>query len=380
MQLHLVLPGLLWPEKLLHEAVADLALPALSWLLGRARLNWQSPCTLEASLCQAMGMAAADDAAADQHDQHDQHDQYAFAALRLLGEQQSPAEHTWLCADPVHLALEKRRITLDENCPPATQAELQAIASALQQLLQDEAELAQTLSIQAFLPGQDGRGYLQLKQQPNMQTTPPSAASGFESLQPQGKAALPWRRFLNHAQMLLHALPCNQQRQARHQPVLNSLWLWGAGQLPARQNNVSYPLLYGDHPLLPGLARWAQVRHSAVLPATPADFFIPAKNATNARHTKPHAHNTLLLLDSLHAASRQYDLLQWREQMLALEQHWLQPLQQACVQGRVRQLRITALGDDSHLELQLQRASRWQIWRRPRSLHQLTRPAATQTP
>ncbi|MBV2234292.1 MAG: hypothetical protein KUL75_01990 [Sterolibacterium sp.] len=343
------MPGLLWPEKLRHEAVADLALPALAWLLGHARLTWQAPRTLEASLCQIMGCG-------------EDTEPPAFAALRRLGEQQDAETHDWLCADPVHLALEKRRITLDESCPPASDEELQAIAAALQQLLHEEAALAQTLGIQAFHPGQNGRGYLQLARAPDMQSTPPSAASGFESMQPQGREALPWRRFLNHAQMRLHALPCNQQRLARHQPPLNSLWLWGAGKLPASQPGAPYTMLHGDHPLLAGLARWAQIRHANTRPASAAAFF----NAP--------AHGTLLLLDQLHAAARQYDMLQWREQMLALERHWLQPLQQACAQGRLQQLRITAPGDDHCLDIHLQRSSRWQLWRRPRTLQQLPWP------
>lgn len=352
MQLHLVLPGLLWPDKLLHDAVSDLDLPALSWLLGRAQLSWQPPCTLEAALCQTMGIA-------EEHS--------AYAALRLLGEQQSPAEHYWLCADPVHLALEKRRITLNANCPAASQEELQNIAVALQNLLHEEAELANKLGILSFHPGQHGRGYLQLTRQPEMQTTPPSAASGFESMQPQGPEALAWRRLLNHAQMVLHTLPCNAQRTENNLPPLNSLWLWGEGKLADRKlTQPCCTCIHGAHPLLAGLARWANSAHESALPASPADFFT-AESTSKSK-------SALLLLDQLHAAARQYDMLQWRDALLTLEQTWLRPLQQACAQGRLQHIHITALGDDSRLDLQVNRSARWRFWRRPKALHQLARP------
>jgi hypothetical protein len=43
----------------------------------------------------------------------------------------------------------------------------------------------------------------------------------------------PWRHAINEAQMVLHAHPVNQARQAAGQPVVNSLWPWGGGRLPA---------------------------------------------------------------------------------------------------------------------------------------------------
>lgn len=365
--MHLVLPGLLWPEKILRDSVFDLDLPALAWLLGRGHLAWQPPCAPEAALCQAFGI---DD------------EQPPYAALRRLGEQPANTgsdadigtgtnanpnaadrrdDHYWICADPVHLSIEKRRMTLGENAEPASSEELSAIATALQPLL---AEYADKLGIQAFQPGAAGHAYLQLARLPAIHTTPPSSASGYESMQPQGVAAGPWRQFLNHAQMLLHTLPCNAQRSAGNLPPLNSLWLWGAGRLPARNPAAaSCNAAHGDHPLLAGLARWAGIPHQARLPSSPAELLTSTASNGNGR--------ILLLLDHLHAAARQYDMLQWRDALQALEHDWLRPLQQAVASGQLRQLHISALGDESRLDIRLTRHSRWQFWRRPLPLHQL---------
>ncbi|SMB26824.1 conserved protein of unknown function [Sterolibacterium denitrificans] len=357
MQLHLVLPGLLWPDKIFHDAVFDLDLPALAWLLGRGHLAWQPPCAPEAALCQAFGI---DD------------EQPPYAALRRLGEQSADADanaadqhtdHYWICADPVHLSIEKRRMTLGENTAPASSEELQAIAAALQPLLA-ECEYADTLGIRAFHPAAAGHAYLQLARLPAIDTTPPSLASGYESLQPQGAEAGPWRRLLNHVQMLLHALPCNAQRSARNLPPLNSLWLWGAGRLPASNPTaLDCTAAHGDHPLLAGLARWGGIPHQANLPTSPAALLA---TGNGGKH--------LLLLDHLHAAARRYDMLQWRDTLQTLERDWLQPLQQAVADGRLQQLRISALGDEARLDIRLTHHSRWQFWRRPLPPHRLVQP------
>jgi hypothetical protein len=43
----------------------------------------------------------------------------------------------------------------------------------------------------------------------------------------------PWRQAINEAQILLHAHPLNKAREAAGQAVVNSLWPWGGGRLPA---------------------------------------------------------------------------------------------------------------------------------------------------
>src|SRR5207302_7502250 len=48
-------------------------------------------------------------------------------------------------------------------------------------------------------------------------------------------AALPMTtsKLLNEAQMVLHADPVNEARETRGELPVNSVWLWGAGRMPA---------------------------------------------------------------------------------------------------------------------------------------------------
>ncbi|MDP2367798.1 phosphoglycerate mutase [Rhodoferax sp.] len=77
----------------------------------------------------------------------------------------------------------------------------------------------------------------------------------------QGGGA-PWRRLHSELQMLLYAHPVNDQREARGQPTINSVWLHGTGSLPDRAGHV----MQTD----PTLTVAEQLRDSAVAQDWPA--------------------------------------------------------------------------------------------------------------
>ena len=52
-------------------------------------------------------------------------------------------------------------------------------------------------------------------------------------LLPAGNEGSVWRRRMNEAQMVLHAHPGNEAREARGELPVNSVWFWGAGELGA---------------------------------------------------------------------------------------------------------------------------------------------------
>jgi len=77
-----------------------------------------------------------------------------------------------------------------------------------------------------------------------------------------------WRKLQNEIQMLWHIDPINEERTQRGLPSINSLWISGIGQL----NTVEPPQLfqnvtriYGEHPLLAGLAKYLGISHQGVM-------------------------------------------------------------------------------------------------------------------
>ena len=74
-----------------------------------------------------------------------------------------------------------------------------------------------------------------------------------------------WRKLQNEIQMLWHIDPVNEEREQRGLPSINSLWISGIGKL----NDVHAPQaisgsqqVYGEHPLLAGLAKYLQIPYS----------------------------------------------------------------------------------------------------------------------
>lgn len=73
-----------------------------------------------------------------------------------------------------------------------------------------------------------------------------------------------WRKLQNEVQMLWHIDPVNEERAQRGLPAMNSLWISGIGKLedlqtPSLFQHISH--MYGESPLLPGLAKYLGIPH-----------------------------------------------------------------------------------------------------------------------
>jgi len=363
MQLHLVLPGLLWPAKVLYDCAHDLELPALSRLLGCGRVQWTQALPLEQWLCREFGIATGEAPVAGDRtatgDAPVAQDRLAtedapVAPLRLLGEGIDPGDCVWLCADPIHLGFEQGRLTLGSQVLQLGEAEMQDLLQALAPRM---AQIPGYLHLRAGAAG-SGYAYLALAAKPLINTTPPSVARGMGGIValPQGPQAAAWTRLGNELQMLLHAMPENRQREAAGLPVVNSLWFWGAGALPPPRQSAAYASILGADPLLKGLARWSG---AAVVPQPESGRDLPPEGTS------------LVCLGELAAATQSLDASLWRKRMLALEHDWFAPIAAAHSSGRLKTLRLTALGSEATLELNLRGRDRFSFWRKPRSLASL---------
>lgn len=174
------------------------------------------------------------------------------AALEAAGRDLNQ-EGYWLRADPVHLTADRDKLYLTHHITDLASDEQQALSTLFARYYADDA-----MQWHLF---DDGVGYLNMPTQPGIMTTPLASAMGFDvdRVLPQGEQQMPWHRFMNEIQMMLHDCPVNQQRQHQGKQAINSVWFWGEGEpVPT---TLMYPMRWvnGDTPLAAGIAHWLDV-------------------------------------------------------------------------------------------------------------------------
>jgi hypothetical protein len=253
------------------------------------------------------------------------------SALTLLGDGGDPSTGQWLRADPVHLRPEQGALIL------VSTRHLQVSTEEAQTLT---AELNRHFAADGlrFYAPDPARWHVRLPRSLDLFTRPPSEADGcsIDPLLPAGADAMVLHRWANEAQMLLHAHPINEAREARGELPLNSLWWWGAGTLPASAP-CTYAMGWGDDPLLSGLCRWSGI------PVCPA----PATAAEWLRQAGDGSH--VLVLASPPDV---------------LEQAWFKPLLGALRRRELGALTLLTLYQRRALGFALNASDLWKFWRR----------------
>jgi hypothetical protein len=346
MRLTLLIPELIWPEPGDTATLGELPCPALSTLLARGTFarSAEEDATFDAAVA---GCFELDRAA-------------PYAALRLLGEvagEVTPGEHHWACADPVHLRFHHERLILADGATIGIdEAEAGQLTEALNTYFAD---------IGVFHAAAPDRWYLQLAEAADFLTPPLSAMAGrrVEQQLPE-EARTAWlRKLLNEAQMLLHSHAANEARADAGRLTINSLWLWGPGQLP-QGLRAEFDHVWASHPLARGLARCAGLTcHD-----TPASLAaLLAESTADSRQ--------LVVIDDLLAAVQYEDAEAWRTGMLRLEADWFAPLAAAIRAGQVT-LDLCASTIYGQLSWQLGRSDMWRFWKRPQPLQTLANSLA----
>jgi len=303
-------------------ATATLLLPA------RSRF---APADLPDDVARALGRATHAQLAEGAHAQLQRHftvsaTPWPVAALTRQLDAGDAAGACWLRADPAHLV------------PDMQGARMMGHGETLGLTAQDATALVPAL--QAVFAGYGfvfdaptpSRWYLRLPiDMPLPAFDTPDDVLGddlFEHL-PPGEAGRRWRALLTETQVLLHAHPWNQQRQARGLQAVNSLWFWGPGATPAAVSTAHAQVRSRDA-LLQALARAAGVQS-----------------------------------DGTQAVDALVDLRQLRS-LQQLGEEAIRPLLQALRRGELQQLVLDF--EDGH-RFVLAAAQRWQFWKKPRQLH-----------
>lgn len=225
-----------------------------------------------------------------------------------------------LCADPIYLRADQSRLLLfGAEQLNITTDEASELSEAF-----NRHYAAQGLRLELPTPI---RGYLHLEQAPAIRTTPLAQVMGrnVDARLPAGPDARRWHRFLNEVQMLFHDHPVNRAREARGQPLINGLWLWGGGR-PLTAAPSDWQRIWSSDPALRGLA-WLNGIQSGEPPAQASDWL---NDVVDGRH--------MVCLDALRRAAAYADLENWIVETQRLERDWFAPLERALRQGRLRGL------------------------------------------
>jgi hypothetical protein len=254
----------------------------------------------------------------------------------------------WLRADPVHLRLGRARVTL--------------IPAVGCNLSRDEA-----MAFVVALNGHFGAEHLFVMVRPEqwclrtagegtLEALPPLELTGQEvdAALPRGTEAARWHALMNEIQMVLHEHPLNAERERRGDPPINSVWLWGAGRLPAAAE-APWHSVTADDALAAGLARVAGIRRQA-LPSGAEEWLEGA----------PHEGRHLVVLDSMRAALALGGADSHVERLTALESRWFAPLLEALRGDRIGM--VTVQVPDSGHEHETVRSDLRRFWRRARPL------------
>lgn len=264
-----------------------------------------------------------------------------MAPFAALGDGLQPDGY-WLCADPVSLVLHRDSFALAECTPALRLEQAQQLVDALNRHFAADG--------MRFHAADARRWYLSLAQRPELRTHPLAQVLGrdIQPYLPQGGDGLKWHGLLNELQMLLHAHPVNADLEQDGAMQVNSVWLWGGGELAAGapQPDLS---VWADGALARGLALAHQSRLAA-LPSSAQDWLRQAHEAGEHLIVRP----PLVLAEQ-------------QQKLERLENDWFAPLLEMLRKGSVARLTLHLAGETVN-SFTVTRTDLWKIWHRARPL------------
>ena len=251
----------------------------------------------------------------------------------------------WFVLQPAHLHVARDHLVLtDQRQLALDEHESRALFDNARALLADVGV--------PLLYGDARTWFLQAGDWRALQTSTMDAACGhnIDIWMPKGPDERAWRKLQNEIQMEWHVHPVNEARAARDAKPVNSVWLWGGGELGADVPSSAYSHAWGLHGWAAALA--------ASLPAASA-----LADAASVIAAAPR--RGLLVTDTLTAPALAGDWSLWLDAWHALEADWLAPLLAALQAGKLDTLTLV-LGDGMRLlELTASRASLRKFWVQP---------------
>ena len=315
-QLKVVIPGLVAKEYLptLERFASQLSIAHLEKLLSRAHQEKMERRGLLGDLFNLYGV------------QVPREQDLPVASLSRLGDGGQVDKGWWICMEPVYLRPDRDSIVLMPNDDlNLTLEEAKGLASDIEQHFNDLDWHIEVLSPQ--------RWYLRLPQAAEINTSPINEVVGkhINNLLPIGEQARQWHALLNEVQMLLHAHPLNQARQARGDFPINGVWVWGGGALPEiKQRAITF---YTSGNLERGLANYV----GNVINDCP-------QNYSSICHQHKDTNIPVAVLHQLEDALAANDVAAWCDEINRLEENWFSPVRLALKKGELK--KVTIYGGD----------------------------------
>lgn len=315
----LFLPGLLGP--LPEEALPARELPraeALAGLLNAAARRAVRQPQAAGRLAAQFGVATEPPAAAGP----------PIAALSHLADFGALPERSCFRCDPVHLRADIAQALLyDSRSFGISAQEAEQLTGAFNRHFADD-----NLQLVFRDPR---RWFLLADAPPPLHATPLDEVAGRNAgaFLPEDLGARYWNRMLNETQMLFFGQAVNLEREARGEPAVNGVWIYGDGPVADAGNPPDFDEVYTDDAFCKGLAM-----HTGVTVRRWADMF-----ATNVRQHRP---RVLLFSNALRDALQTGDIGHWSSLLAEWETRLFAPLHQQWRAGNLA--RVTIDPDDGY--------------------------------
>lgn len=335
MQCTLYIPHLIPPIEIGDALWRTVDAPHLKTLLARAQYTARDGEDNDASLCKIFGVIRQQD--------------WPLAPLLARGENLIAGHDQgyWLCATPIHLETRRNALILTDPAALAiTATESKAFADMLVEHLHEE-------HVTLHAP-QPGHWFLHCDTPPAMTTTPLGRVTGRDvrTFLPQGKDSARWHRILTEIQMLLHAHPANDAREARGLAPVNSVWLWGGGTVPPA-GHAPYAKVYSGNATIRALAN----RGGCPIEDAPERLLPEMLSGSNSG---AHFFSLELLIPLMH----QGDLQTWSTTVTALEHDWFAPLAAALKSRHVSAATLISSNDATMQQFVMQPNDAYKFWRK----------------
>lgn len=269
-----------------------------------------------------------------------------YAALSRLRIEDARPEGVWMLVDPVHLKPTSNGLVLyDSRQFALSRHDTITLAATVSDLFD---EFGYRLEVP-----EDEHWYLQLPSVPLLTTQDIFHVAGKDiaSYLPEGEDESHWISLFNELQMRLFDCEVNRQRQARGELPINSLWFWGAGEIPGTLDR-KWSRIYSNDDIIQCYCMVSSTESYSL-----SDYFVDTEQSITAQ--------TLIVIPDILQAMQYDEPEGWLEAVKQTEHNWIAGLLRQVRNGRIKQLTVMT----DRYQVILNASIALKFWKWQRSIH-----------